>query len=189
MSGGTATGGEFFDQLQLDWSGHAGFEMDGLRLADEVPGRHGEILALPLIHVGPDRMAIGAVELGVNVQEDLHDIIPRRQVAQAALRIAGDAVLQHDALAGLGAEHILAKQTPVVQARLRLVGVGDEKEYTPGQSRCFVYSRQRDFKAGLRLLRSHARLSTIGGERGNEDGTGCQQPDEGPFQYSPQATT
>ena len=83
-------------------------------------------------------MAIGAGELGVNVQEGLHDILPRGQVAEAVLPITGDAVVHHDALAGRGAADFLAKEALILQARLRLVGAGNEEKNPPGQGRFFV---------------------------------------------------
>ena len=53
-----------------------------------LPGELIELLALPLIHVRPDGVAVGAVELGVDIDQGLHVVVACGDLAQALQRIA-----------------------------------------------------------------------------------------------------
>ena len=58
------------------------------RRAIQIPGRLLPVLSFPLIHVQPDRLAVGARETRVDVDERLHPVVAGRKVAQARHRIA-----------------------------------------------------------------------------------------------------
>ncbi len=52
--------------------------MNALRLAIEIAGRAIELLSLPMIHVDPDGVAVGAVDLCVDIDESLRVVIACR---------------------------------------------------------------------------------------------------------------
>jgi len=58
------------------------------RIAEDVAGRSLPVLSFPLIVVQPHRLAVGAREPRVDVDERLHPVVAGRQVAQAAQRVA-----------------------------------------------------------------------------------------------------
>jgi hypothetical protein len=69
--------------------------MDSPDLTVQIAGRPVEALALPLIHMGPNHVAIGAVKLRVDVDQCLNVVVARRHVLQAVCGIAQNAVI-HD---------------------------------------------------------------------------------------------
>src|SRR5207248_6221308 len=61
-----------------------------LRNTVKIPGRGHELLAFPLVHVCPDDMSIGAVELGVDVEHGLRVVVAGGKVIEAFQRISGN---------------------------------------------------------------------------------------------------
>ncbi len=57
-------------------------------VALEVAGRPIEVLALPLIHVGPNDVSVGAVKLGVDIDQGLDVVVAGRHISQAVRWIA-----------------------------------------------------------------------------------------------------
>src|ERR1700691_3315766 len=64
-------------------------KMHFLHPAVEVAGRREHILPFPLIHVGPDCVAVRAMKLGVYIQERLHIVIAGRNFTEGADGITG----------------------------------------------------------------------------------------------------
>ena len=62
--------------------------MNAMHVADQVARRAREVLALPLIHVGPDRVPIAAGKLRVDIGQRLHVVVAGRDVAQRMWGIA-----------------------------------------------------------------------------------------------------
>ena len=62
--------------------------MDPNRRALDVAGRSLPVLPFPLIHVQPHGVAVGANELGVDVDECLRPVVAGRKIAQALDGIA-----------------------------------------------------------------------------------------------------
>src|SRR4051812_34714730 len=61
-----------------------------LRDTIEIAGRGYEVLAFPLVHVRPDDVSIGAVELGVDIEHGLRVVVTRRKVIETVQRIPGN---------------------------------------------------------------------------------------------------
>lgn len=61
--------------------------MDSPDLALKVAGGSIELLALPLIHMGPNDVSIRAVKLGVDIDQGLDIIVAGRHVGQAVGRV------------------------------------------------------------------------------------------------------
>ena len=73
--------------------------MDALHPADRITRRAIPVLALPLVHVRPDHVAVRAVELGVDVEDSLHVVVAGGDVAQARRRKAEGVAIDHGVLA------------------------------------------------------------------------------------------
>src|SRR5438045_8030642 len=61
-----------------------------LRDTVKIPRRGHEILAFPLVHVAPDDVSVGAVELGVDVEQGLRVVVARREGIEACERRAAN---------------------------------------------------------------------------------------------------
>src|SRR2546425_1499788 len=112
--------------------------MDSLDLAVQVAGRAVELLAFPLVHVGPDGVAVGAVKLCVDVKHRLDVIVPGGNFLQAAERISERARVDRGGFTRLQMVHVQAEQRRGVSPEARLepgLGTalpGDDHEYASG---------------------------------------------------------
>ena len=70
-------------------------EMDLLYVAVEVAGRAIELLSLPLIHVRPDGVPVGAMEFGVDIYQRLYVIVAGGNFAQALEGVAEGIGIDH----------------------------------------------------------------------------------------------
>jgi len=130
-----------------------------LRLADEVPRREVPFLALPLVHVRLDHVAVGAFEGGIDVQHRLHPVLAGRDLARALERPAARLGVDHRRLSRLPAVHVdpeqrlRAQAAPDLEARLALVGLGDDQQHAPVERALRERSGVADLeaKAGGRL--------------------------------------
>src|SRR5262249_29642179 len=55
-------------------------KMEAAYGAVEIPRRTIELLSFPLIQVGPDDVAVGALKSGVDVEQGLHVVVARGQL-------------------------------------------------------------------------------------------------------------
>ena len=63
-------------------STRARVDVNLLRDAVKIPGLCHELLAFPLVHVRPDDVPVGAMELGVHVEHGLRVIVARRKISE-----------------------------------------------------------------------------------------------------------
>src|SRR5690348_9609421 len=75
-------------QIQAHVVTSSGIEVHALHFAVEIPRGAIKVLPFPLVHVRPNRVAVRAVKLGVNIDQRLHVVVARGDFAQAAQRIA-----------------------------------------------------------------------------------------------------
>src|SRR2546426_11142206 len=84
--------------------------MDSLNLAVQVAGRQVELLALPLVHVGPDGVAVGAVEFCVDVEYRLDVIVAGGNFLQAAERVSERTHADRGGFARFQVVHVQAEE-------------------------------------------------------------------------------
>ena len=140
------------------------------RNADEVARRERPALALPLVLRGPDDAAVLPAELRVDVEQRLHPVVARRQLAQARVGIAvGAGVDEHRParLDGLdvGREEghppvALPRRVVGGDAGLGLRGRGQGQEEAAGQRAVVEAGRVADLDAEERRRRGFAGLAT-----------------------------
>ena len=58
------------------------------------------MLAVPLVHVSPDHMAFCPREFGIDVEQRLHVVVTRRQLAKTPLRETEGLCVDHGYLTG-----------------------------------------------------------------------------------------
>src|SRR5579872_635754 len=75
-----------------------GIQMNTLDLTVQISGGTVEFLTFPLIHVSPNGVAVGAMELGINVDERLHVVIACRKIAEASDRITQRALVNDSSM-------------------------------------------------------------------------------------------
>src|ERR1017187_10128805 len=63
-------------------------QMDLANLAIQIARRPREVLALPFVHVGPHHVAVGTMELRVDIDYGLHVVIACRNLLQTARRVS-----------------------------------------------------------------------------------------------------
>jgi len=100
VSAVASTGGMTCVSFERDVIAGGGIEVDAARLAREVAGRAGEVLAFPLVHVGPDSVAIGAVEFGVEVDDGLDVVVAGGNVFERVGGIAGSGAIDDGGATG-----------------------------------------------------------------------------------------
>ena len=127
---GHGDGGDHLVGDELDRLGGR-VDADLLRLAVEIAGRDVPVLPFPLVVVHPHGVAVGALELGVDVDERLHEVVAGRQVLQARHRRAqigrvDDGGLSRRQVLDVAAEERRAGAADL-QARLALVGARDHE--------------------------------------------------------------
>ena len=83
VSGGTLTGGITWFGCSCTSYPAAGSRWTFCHLAVEIAWRLIELLSFPLVHVRPDGMSVGAMELGVDVDQRLHVVVAGGNLAQA----------------------------------------------------------------------------------------------------------
>jgi hypothetical protein len=131
--------------------------VDLLHLAVEIAGRLAELLALPLVHVRPDDMAVRAVKFGVDIHQRLHVVVSGGHFLQAmqgiAQGVAADAGgLTRGKRGHIGAEEwsLLFKRTDLV-AQIGTPGSADDYVYPTGERLRMDLGRNRNFEAGTNL--------------------------------------
>ena len=148
---------------QLDRLGRC-VDAHALHFAIEVAGRDVPVLPFPLVVVHPHHVTVGALELGVDVDEPLHEVVARRQVAQARHRRAeighvDDGALARRQLLDVTAEERRAGASDL-QPRLAVVGAGHHHVDAAGDRARVDAGGERDLDAhaaaGRRRLRGHA---------------------------------
>src|SRR4029079_18360961 len=72
---------------ELRGVGQFGIKGYGQGFAVDVPRRTLPVLPLPLVHVQPDDLPVGARELRVDVDERLHPVLACRQIRQSRERM------------------------------------------------------------------------------------------------------
>ena len=100
------------------------------------------MLTFTPVHGEFDRVAVGAMEGLVTVQDDLHVVFPRRNVAQIANRVPKRRFADHNRLAGTHRIHIHPKHhlglRGIVDLEARLGGrVGRENQKQPAVNGLF----------------------------------------------------
>src|SRR5206468_12939992 len=91
-----------------------------------------ELLALPLVHVGPDHVAVGAVEFRVEARQRLNVIVAGGDLLQTAQGISERARIDHGALpwSQLADVHPVERRgvspSAGLQSRLGIVPSGDD---------------------------------------------------------------
>ncbi len=94
----------------MDVVASGGIQVHALRRAHQVARRRREVLPLPLVHVRPDHVPVGAVELRVHVHHRLHPVIAGRDVAQRHERVAERAAVDHRRLPRSERAHVGAEE-------------------------------------------------------------------------------
>src|SRR5579859_7314002 len=123
-----------------------------LDFAIQIAGRRVELLALPLVHVRPDRVAVSAVKLCIDVDQSLDVVVSGWDVAQAVRGITQSRAIDHRALARLEVVHIYPEErrrvTPETRSQtgLRLALGRDHDEDSAGDSVRVRRSGERDLK-------------------------------------------
>ena len=152
-------------ELEPDRFGLARVEMDLAGLAVEIPGRDRKVLALPLIHVELDDVAVGAVERRVDVQHPLNEVVAGGEIAEPRDRIAVASAVDHRPGAGAQSRHVLAEER---SRRVLAAGLA-ELEARLGSG----LPGQDDEHASIHGLRAHARREReLETERGRGLGAG-----------------
>ncbi len=96
------------------------------------------MLPFPLIHMGPNGMAIGARKPRVNVDQRLRVVISRRHIFEAIHRVSDRAAIDHRGAAGLelidvhGEERRLPTPRSGLLQRRRSILFGEHYEYAAG---------------------------------------------------------
>ncbi len=126
----------------------AGVEVHLLDGAHQVAGRDVELLALPLVHVGPDHVTVGAGEAGVDVHQRLDVVVARGEIAQRGERGAGGRGVNDGRLPGRELADVDREEREVaavaerLQSRLGLGLRGDEDEGAAGNRAVVGGSRE-----------------------------------------------
>ncbi len=130
--------------------------MYALYLAIQIARRMVETLPLPLVHVRPNRVAIGAMKFGIDVDERLNVIISGGNVAQTARWMTRRTGIQNGWLACGQCIDVQSKKRRGVsppaclQARLGEFLLRDEDENTAGDCAGMRGLRKRYFKSCVR---------------------------------------
>ena len=90
---------------------------DILNLAVKVSRGPVELLALPLVHMGPDHVPIGAFESCVDVQQSLDIILAGRDICQALQRVTQDLFVDDNGFPWLEIVDVQAKKRNTVAPR------------------------------------------------------------------------
>ncbi len=138
---------------QCDPVAPGGVQRDLLRPAVQVARRAVPALPFPLVVVHPYGVAIGAMKLGIDVEECLHGILARRNLRQALHRRPEVAGIDDGVLPGRQPFDIAAEERHAhaahLQARLALATSRDHDE-NPARNRTRMNGgRKRDFKTGI----------------------------------------
>src|SRR5712671_1428341 len=80
--------GDFVAQVEPDFITGKRIQVEMASIAEQVPRRLIELLAFPLVHVGPDGVAVRPLETRVDVQQRLHVIVTGGQFPYRLERIA-----------------------------------------------------------------------------------------------------
>src|SRR5262245_22776326 len=102
-------------QLDLDRLVARATDMHLFWLADQVSGRRVPVLALALVHVKLEHVAVGAVERLVYTEYGLHIVFPVGYVAQAGAWIALCGLIDNGGLARRESVHVFAENLLRVQ--------------------------------------------------------------------------
>ena len=128
----------YLGQAELHVVARFGVQMDSLDFAVQVAGRPVELLALPLVHVGRDDVAVSAVKFGVDVEHRLHIIVPGGNFLQAAERVSERTRVDRGGFSRQQAVHVQAEERRGVSPKARLepgFGIalpGDDDEQASG---------------------------------------------------------
>jgi hypothetical protein len=118
-------------EAKHDLSGSSRADVDPLRLTEQVARRAREVLPLPLIHVGPNHVAIGAVKFGKNIENSLDGVVAGREVAQRFYGGTGSRGLDRNALTCRHPADVETEKTSAgTEARLDR-GIWRHKEKNP----------------------------------------------------------
>src|SRR5262249_45939794 len=129
-------------------------KMEAAHGAVKIPRRTIELLSFPLIHVGPDDVAVGALKSGVDVEQGLHVVVARGQLADRLQGIAQRQRVHGCGLARLQRLHITAQELGPrsprsgLQPQLRIFDLADDDEYS-SRHLLLVPGRQRDHEASI----------------------------------------
>ncbi len=157
-------------ELQTDRIGARRVEMHLPHVADQVSGSAVELLALPLVVVQPQGVSVGAVKLGVDVDERLHVIVTRGDVAQAREGIAEGRAVDDRGCSRGELRDVHPEERDAIAFATHLepgldVGVaGHEDVHAPGEGCGAQRRRHADLDSG-RLGRD----GRWGGEQGDHD--------------------
>lgn len=126
--------------------------MNALGHAVQISRRAVELLAFPLVFVGPDNPIVGTGESRVNVEQSLNIVVACRKLSHRSVGIAEAESVNHCSLARLKLGHIFAEKLRLRAPRtnlkpgFRIVHFGDHDK-NPSRNRLFVASRQCNFES------------------------------------------
>jgi len=105
-------------------------KMHFLCFTDQVAGRSTHVLTLPLVHVRPDHVTVGTVELGIDIEKRLDIVIASRDLAEAAYRKSQRRIIDNRRFIWVRRAHVYSEHHHIIaEARFGLVVFADEKEY------------------------------------------------------------
>src|ERR1700724_3514840 len=135
-------------QLKFEFCANCRIEMNLLHFTDQVSRRPGQVLAFPLVHVSPYRVAVSAMKLCIHIQKRLNVVITWWNLRKILDGIARCGSIDDSRSAGrklrnVGREHWHIEQ---LRSRFAVSISGDDEEQPPSNWLCVGGFRKIDFK-------------------------------------------
>ena len=156
VSAGACTGGMTCRASSLHPISSGRVEVHLLHVAVQIARRLIELLALPLVHVGPDNVAIGTVKFGIDIHQRLHIVVARGYLLQAAQGITQRAAADDSGLPAASPATSAPKNGfPVPMSRcfaqIGVVVTADDHVHPAGNGLRMDIGRNRNLKAAANL--------------------------------------
>jgi hypothetical protein len=153
---GNFDGGNDIFAAQRYGFGLGGIDLDLDHIADDVSGRAVPTLALPLVIVHPNGMAISALEFRIDIYDSLDIVLSWGNVLYALERISKHLMIEDHFFASMERFHIFPEKRDAMGADLQSgfpdFAFCDDDEYTPCDGSIVSFGRVRngEFQLGMR---------------------------------------